>query len=464
MLDPLTIDSSNLRERRALHERYRDRLSISPILSSQMVSYRGNRNIPGLRWMKYKEGFSSTLVEKVIEELNPTSILDPFSGIGTTPLTAAARGLQATGIELLPVASSTATALALASKGVDQAAFQHAATSLLDRVRSNVQAAQHYAFLHLNITAQAFPNQTELALAKARESLAHIDDPHIRTLLTVACMSVLESVSYTRKDGQYLRWDKRSGKSSASATQKATVSSFADALIQRLEQMSEDLDSLRGSCNGPEPRFITGSCLYHLRDLPSRSFDLVLTSPPYPNRYDYTRTYALELAWLGLDDNAIKALRQTMLSATVENKSKQQWLEDLYIGTDMFDTALGLYNSQRAIHEVLMQLRSYSSHLNNPHIIRMLEGYFLEMAVIVTEFARLVRPGGTVVMVIDNVQYHGEPLPVDLILSDYAERCGFVCDHVWTLPKRKGNSSQQMGRFGRQEQRKSVNWWLRVGT
>ena len=83
------------------------------------------------------------------------------------------------------------------------------------------------------------------------------------------------------------------------------------------------------------------------------------------------------------------------------------------------------------------------------------------MAVIVAELGRIVRPGGVVIMVNDNVQYHGEEAPVDLILSDYAERSGFTCEHIWTLPRGKGNSSQQMGRFGRRELRKCVYRWVR---
>ena len=47
-----------------------------------------------------------------------------------------------------------------------------------------------------------------------------------------------------------------------------------------------------------------------------------MTSPPYCNRYDYTRTYALELAMLGLTQAEVSGLRQEMLSCTVENREK----------------------------------------------------------------------------------------------------------------------------------------------
>ena len=92
-------------------------------------------------------------------------------------------------------------------------------------------------------------------------------------------------------------------------------------------EMLQDMESLKQEFGGADPDFLTGSSLELLRGLPDASFDMVMTSPPYANRYDYTRTYALELAWLGYDNDDFSALRQQMLSATVENKSKLEWLE-----------------------------------------------------------------------------------------------------------------------------------------
>ncbi|HCI80719.1 MAG TPA: hypothetical protein DHW02_13630, partial [Ktedonobacter sp.] len=78
------------------------------------------------------------------------------------------------------------------------------------------------------------------------------------------------------------------------------------------------------------PELHEGSCLEILSTLETNSIDTVLTSPPYANRYDYTRTYALELVYLGCDEHDVKRLRQEMLSCTVENKSKQIRLKDFY--------------------------------------------------------------------------------------------------------------------------------------
>ena len=91
-------------ERQKLEKRFEGRLAVNPLLTRKAVSYQGNRNVPGFRWMKYKEGFSQSLVERLLDEFRPSAILDPFAGIGTTPLIAAGRGLRATGIEIMPVA------------------------------------------------------------------------------------------------------------------------------------------------------------------------------------------------------------------------------------------------------------------------------------------------------------------------------------------------------------------------
>ena len=459
------IESPNggsVEERRSLYERFEKRLSVDPNLTRRVVSYQGNRDVPGFRWLKYKEGFSLELVERLLDETQPSSVLDPFAGIGTTPLIAAGRGLKATGIEIIPVGVLTGNAIAIAANGLRRDAFEVAAQSLLKHVASRREADRRHAFRHVRITESAFPVETEKGLARAREYISGVDNPDVRAMLNLACMSVLESVSYTRKDGQYLRWDYRSGRKLRARIHKGPILPLLDALETRLAEMSEDIEPLKEEYGRGVPEFITGSSLERLRLLPSSSFDMVITSPPYANRYDYTRTYALELAWLGYDQEAFSALRQSLLSATVENKPKMELLKTTYDGSDLLDTATRLYQDQSAIHEVLAILKERVNELSNPHVIRLIEGYFLEMAVVIAELGRLVRPGGTVIMVNDNVQYHGEEVPVDLILADYAEQSGFTCADIWALPRGKGNSSQQMGRFGRRELRKCVYRWVRV--
>lgn len=227
--------------------------------------------------------------------------------------------------------------------------------------------------------------------------------------------------------------------------------SFHDAFRQKIKDILHDMPLLKSEYTGPSPVIKTVSCLEALKDMPDSSVDTVVTSPPYVNRYDYTRTYALELAYLGYDQSGFSSLRQAMLTATVENCPKG------CITTEALDIA----GKNKTLQNVLRRLGRQKKDLNNPNIIRMVENYFVEMAVVISELGRIVRHGGNVFMVNDNVRYHGIVVPVDIILSEFAERAGFGCHSIRALPRGKGNSSQQMGRFGRMEVRKCVYRWTR---
>lgn len=450
-----------VKERQALSERFASRLTINDSFCRKTVSYQGNRNAPGLRWMKYKEGFSSQLVADLIEQENPRTVLDPFAGICTTPLIAAGQGRQATGIEIMPVGVLAGSAIAEAANGLSPDDFGEQASALVHAVRTK-ETATGFAFPHVRITKGAFSRKTEREIANARRFIQSVGDAGLRLLMDLACMSVLEEVSYTRKDGQYLRWDRRAERPLRSSVDLGHVPSFSDALERRLGEIGEDIGGLKKQFGGGHPKLVTGSCLELLKCIPDGEFDMVITSPPYANRYDYTRTYALELAWMGFDQDGFSALRQRMLSATVENKTKRETLAEHYgENRRTFDRAAQMYDAQGAVHEVLGILREKADELSNKSVLRLIEQYFFEMAVVISELGRIVRPGGVVFMVNDNVQYHGEELPVDFILSDFAEESGFRCESIWKLARGKGNSSQQMARFGRRELRKCVYRWVR---
>ena len=446
--------------REALRRRFRDRLIVRQHLNRRLVSYQANKEQPGLRWFKYKEGFSAELVGAALRT-GAGPVLDPFAGIGTTALVAAGARRAATGIEIMPVGARAARAISLAAQLSDCGRLERAARGLLDALGGR-DADPVFRFPHVPITARAFPPETEDDLAKARAFLDRLAEEPIKNLLDVACMSVLEEVSYTRKDGQYLRWDQRCGRALRGGMHKGPIPGYAEALARRIREIRRDAPLLAQRYCGRAPRIVEGSALRELPRLGDGSVGLTVTSPPYANRYEYTRTYALELAWLGYDRAAFGALRQDLISSTVENRSKEALLAREYPRPDVLAQARGAIASQAALAEVLDSLRARQAELSNPHVIRLVANYFFEMAVVIAELARITRTGGWVIMVNDNVQYHGEEVPVDLILADIAERCGFRCEEISVLPRGKGNASQQMGRYGRRELRKCVYRWRRL--
>ena len=455
--NPLGGRTRDYAAREELRRQFDDRLVVRPDLNRRLVSYQANKAHPGLRWFKYREGFSSEFVQSALQ-LSDGPVLDPFAGIGTTVHVAGGHQRPSTGVEIMPVGVRAARAISSVAHNTDMQAFERSGRELLRALEAR-KPDPVYRFPHVPITQNAFPPGTEDEIANARAFLDTLCVGETRSILEVACISVLEEVSYTRKDGQYLRWDERSGRPLRGGMNKGPIPGFKDSLDRRLREIRHDAHLLAELFCGRPARIIEGSALRELPMLPDDSVGLTITSPPYANRYDYTRTYALELAWLGYDRAKFGDLRQSLISATVENRSKQTQLDEEYPRPDTLARSRAAIEDQFALHEVLNALRARKTELSNPHVIRLIENYFSEMSIIVAELARVTRAGGRVVMVNDNVQYHGEEVPVDLILSNIAEMSGFVCEEIGVLPKGKGNASQQMGRFGRRELRKCVYVW-----
>jgi hypothetical protein len=460
---------SRTAERDALHERYSAALVVNPDLSRSLVSFQSNKTTPFYRWFKFKEAFSHEFVRHILHrfpcgETGAGRILDPFAGAGTTLTTATKEGWHATGIELLPVGTAAMKARLLADT-VDPAAFEHELKRIA-KLGLRKRAGATYRFRHLRITASAFAPDTEDAISAFMQFHEGIAEPDVRYLFWFAALSVLEDVSYTRKDGQYLRWDSRSERVLRSNFSKGPIPDFRTALLSKLRLMQADIAQRNGGTFSNNVDIINGSCLEQLPALQDASFDLMLTSPPYCNRYDYTRTYALELAFMGYGEKDVTNLRQQLLSATVENKTKREVLSALFreCGREAeYRDCESAFDSQRALQEVLEILRDArdARELNNTSIPGMVEHYFFEMNLVIKQLSRVLAPGGRVVMVNDNVQYHGEEVPVDLILSDFAASAGLTVESIWVLSKGKGNSSQQMGAHGRRELRKCVYVWYK---
>lgn len=463
-------------QRQLLYDRMAGKLEVAAHLNRKVVSFQANKEEPVYRWFKYKEGFSSALVRHFLEEygIRPGRLLDPFAGAGTTLFAGQELGWESWGIELLPVGAFVMQARE-AVNGMDVEGFSNLVNQLWSDLAVLKSDENHIR--HIPITKDAFSGDTEELLNRYLSWCARIEDEKTRTLFRFAAFSVLEEISFTRKDGQYLRWDYRSARSlNGKPFDKGRILTFEEALKAKLHQILKDLspeqplslfddaESAQKTTTFQPINVIEGSCLEELPKLEANYFDFIVTSPPYCNRYDYTRTYALELVFLGHDSDDVRNLRQAMLSCTVENKEKTEQLRQFYtsIGqADAFEKVIGVYEQSGAMREVnaVLDLLNQQEKLNNSNIPRMVKNYFLEMCFVIYEMARITKRGGYCVMVNDNVRYGGEEIPVDLILSEFAEHFGFDIVKILVLPKGKGNSSQQMGNYGRTEIRKCVYLW-----
>lgn len=443
--------------------KYRDLFHADPMLSRPLVSFQANKSRAVYRWFRFKEAFSVGLIEQLLDRYHPTSglLLDPFAGSGTALFAAGAFGMSAEGIELLPIGQRIIATKQL----IDSHMHRDDARRLTEwgHTRPWKNAHTPRPVNELRITRGAYPAETLDAIGCYLAAVEGENDL-VREVLLFALLCVLESISYTRKDGQYLRWDHRSGRGLGKKKfDKGQILPFEKAIGGKLREIVADLqpngvshDLFSQKPSKAQIVLHRGSCLEILPNLPSDSYDCIITSPPYCNRYDYTRTYALELALLGVDEAGLVKLRQDMLSCTVENRAK-----DLLASNPRWQTAILAADNQPLLQAILVYLDAQRQldSLNNNGIPRMVRGYFYEMSCVVADCFRVLKPGARLLMVNDNVRYAGASVSVDIILSELASTLGFDVEEILVLPSGKGNSSQQMGAHGRDALRKCVYVW-----
>ena len=458
---------------RALHElnqeaehRWRDRLVLDASLSRALVSFQANKDKAVYRWFKYKEAFSAELIECLFRRyrISKGLLLDPFAGSGTALFAGASFGMRAEGIELLPIGQAIIATKQLIDWKVSSQDIERLLFWLQEEPWKDHPETQ--SVNELKITRGAYPPETICRIGRFLAAIQEESDK-TRAILFFALLCVLESVSYTRKDGQYLRWDHRSGRGQGKKRfDKGRILSFDAAIAGKIREIATDLryvdapQDLFGTIRSrAEITLHSGSCLDVLPRLPSANYDCLITSPPYCNRYDYTRTYALELALLGADEQRITDLRQEMLSCTVENRPKS-----LLHSNPCWKGAVSAADDHGLLQAILTYLESENELglLNNKGIPRMVRGYFYEMACVISECSRVLKHNSRLLMINDNVRYAGAVIPVDIILSEIAERLGFSVERILILPNGKGNSSQQMGTHGRESLRKCVYVWQKV--
>ncbi|WP_324282608.1 site-specific DNA-methyltransferase [Cyanobacterium aponinum UTEX 3222] len=450
----------------SLFKQYHKQIFIDQNLNRKLVSFQANKDLKYYRWYKYKEAFSASLVEYLFNQynINTGKFLDPFAGSGTALFACSDVGIMADGIELLPIGQKIIEANIIA-RNFDKNYLINAINQWLNDNKWN-QEGEIKNFEILPITAHAYSVENEYKIKRYLYELDKEKD-EVKDILLFALLSILESISYTRKDGQYLRWDYRSNRTKGSKIfDKGLILSFDIAITEKLKEIREDIinshqnNDLFSLLYPPKDsgkiNLLKGSCLDILPTIKSNSYTGIITSPPYCNRYDYTRTYALELAILGVQQDKLSQLRQQMLSCTVENKTK----ELLYFNSE-WKRSIEICDNMPLLREILNYLedKKNQGELNNNGIVRMIRGYFYEMSCVIQECYRILKEDSLMFMVNDNVRYAGISISLDLILSNIAENLGFKVEKILVLPNKKGNSSQQMDTYGKDDLRKCIYIW-----
>lgn len=410
---------------------------------AKYVTYVANKQQPVYGWFRFKEAFSARLVRELVTDewvLPPGStVFDPFAGCGTTLLACQELGYAAVGCDAMPIAVFV-TRVKLAHHKVDP----DTAAAAVQWLMSRPYEPPRRQWPDVQIINRAFDRQTREKSLFYRDRILEVGDGAVRDFLMLGLLSALEAASYTAKDGQFLRLVKR--------VPVSLEASLADTLSRML------IDLRRMRLLGAEPPAVHAQVFHgDARSLPEPLNSMkgqvaaVITSPPYLNRYDYSRTYALELC-LMLDEGGrpvvegfedLRAIRHSLLRSHIESHPAP---------TDHVRLPL--------LEEILGKLKA--KRLNNHRIPTMIKGYFEDMNRCIAEMAAMLAPGGRVALVVANARFEGEHLPIDLMLSEIAATHGLRTTEI-RVARYKGNSSQQMGRYGRLPVRESIVFWEKSG-
>ena len=414
---------------------------------SRFRDWTGDRSVPAVgtnagapplpfqTWRRFKEAFAPEIVERALTETPGTvrHIADPFGGSGTTALAAQFLGAKATTIEVNPYLAD------LIEAKIGPVGF-HALSDGFGRVVEEVARATGPkrpsfpgappTFVEPGVNGRyVFPRPVARRLLAYRAAIDPLHDEASRRLFRVVLASTAIPASNVVVSGKGRRYRQR-------WRERERPPELVDRLFR--EGFLQALRDLR--------RFARRLCLDYTilrgdaRTLTQRigRHDLAVFSPPYPNSFDYTDVYNVELWALGYlrDREANARLRHSTL------RSHVQLLRS-------FD-ANGL--NTPTLTRTVDALRQVRAALWNPHVPEMIGGYAADLASVMTQLAQGLRTRGRVYMVVGDSRYAGVDVPVADIVIELARPIGYGVLAV--EPSRSMRASPQQG--GRHELRENL--------
>lgn len=384
-----------------------------------LVTFADNDASPIHGWYRFKEGFSGSLLEKIINDLGTEigrkfRLLDPFCGSGTTLLSAqslAKRGyeIDAVGIERNPfIAFAARTKTRWAEIDPD---------SLLSAGEEAIKSSQHLSPMLPELSSiregRCISQYTAKRIISLRDSI--YGDNATSDGLRLGLAAAIEPLSKVRKDGRALRLVSKTRRQINSVIREKWEAIAADCKLSAKSKAGEaNIRVIEG--DGRSPTNV---------GLEYESFDLIFTSPPYPNNIDYSEVYKLELWLMGHIKNQaefLKLRRSTFRSHPAYEKNSPFAPEfEKEASSGSLEPLLG-----RLLNRIDASAESWRASL--------LKAYFGDLWLSLKQFHKLLRAGGYAVLTVGN-SLHGvgeSPflIATDLILANMATTHGFEVKQI----------------------------------
>ena len=385
-----------------------------------------NMGQPRHRWYEFKEGFSSTLVERAIRETkkdNKSEILtvvDPFSGSGTTPLTALQNNCNAIGYEVNPFMSFVGkTKCEKSTKSSDE--YMKQLNSILNRKPFRIKSPLE--------GSSTFTGEKEggkwlfnLDVIRAYEALYfHISLVEDKDFFILALITSVMQCCNAKKDGKCLRYIKNWKELGYTGV------NLREAFKINAMRMISDLEKeplLGGTRN------IQNGDTRKLLEITTKDIaDLIVFSPPYLNTFDYSDIYRPELFLGKFVENNEELMR--IRKQTLRSHVQCRW--------DRKDDS-----SLPWVLDIVQKLEDKRADLWNVNIPQMVSSYFYDMEHVLKETYRIAKCNSQLWFVVSTSAYAGVEIPVDLILANIATACGWELNSVNALRNLR-SSSQYVG-------------------
>ncbi|GHS89110.1 hypothetical protein AGMMS49957_11760 [Synergistales bacterium] len=382
-----------------------------------------NMSLPIHRWFRYSAGFSAQWVEDTIRGtisskssslLNEEKfvVLDPFVGSGTTLLATEQVGVNGVGFESHPLISRIASAKLLWN--TDVGSFIDYANGILSFAKSHTKKLSQYPV----IIQRCYDSDNLTMIDMLKYALSeNANDSNEYHLSWLAFLSILRSTSHAgTAQWQYVLPNKS----------KTRVLSVYDAYKAQVELMCADMLEFASTASSIHSHLIQHDARRDFFDL-ENSVDMIITSPPYANNYDYADATRLEMCVLG-EINGWGDLQQAVRPSLIRSCSQHVSKEKNQTFDFLSDPLLEPIRDE--IFSVCTQLdEEKDSHGGKKNYHTMIALYFLDLAKVWINLRKMCKPNSDICFVIGDSAPYGIYVPVDEWLGKLALAAGFNSYH-----------------------------------